>query len=67
MKQKPQNQADMLASDQDAMRRLDSLLLKQGQYLLPGVRRFVSTVNNAQDLEDSIRALDQACRIFKRG
>jgi glutamate-1-semialdehyde 2,1-aminomutase len=60
----PRNQADILASDQDSMRRLDSLLMKQGQYVLPGVRRFVSTVHTSQDLEDTIRGLDAACREF---
>ena len=62
----PRNQGDILASDQAAMRRLDSLLMKQGQYLLPGVRRFVSTVHTPGDLEDSLRGLDAACREFCR-
>ena len=60
----PRNQADILASDQASMRRLDSLLMKQGQYVLPGVRRFVSTVHTANDLEDTVRGLDLACREF---
>ena len=60
----PRNQADILASDQTSMRRLDSLLMKQGQYVLPGVRRFVSTVHTANDLEDTVRGLDLACREF---
>jgi len=38
--------------------------MKQGQYVLPGVRRFVSTVHTQQDLEDTIRGLDIACREF---
>ena len=62
----PHDQADILASDQVAMRRLDTLLMKQGQYVLPGVRRFVSTVHTADDLEDSLRGLDLACREFKK-
>ena len=62
----PRNQADILASDQAAMRKLDSLLMKQGQYVLPGVRRFVSTVHSAEDLEDTLRGLDAACREFKK-
>ena len=66
MAKPPRNQADMLASDQVAMRRLDTLLMKQGQYVLPGVRRFVSTVHTAEDLEDSLRGLDIACREFKK-
>lgn len=61
----PRNQADILASDQAAMRRLDSLLLQQGQYVLPGVRRFVSTLHSAEDLEDTLRGLDAACRAFR--
>jgi glutamate-1-semialdehyde 2,1-aminomutase len=66
MRNTPRNQADMLASDQAAMRKLDSLLMKQGQYVLPGVRRFVSTVNTSEDLEDSLKGLDAACREFNR-
>jgi glutamate-1-semialdehyde 2,1-aminomutase len=60
----PHNQADILASDQVSMRRLDTLLMKQGQYVLPGVRRFVSTVHTSEDLEDTIKGLDAACRQF---
>ena len=66
MQKTPRNYADILASDQASMRRLDSLLMKQGQYVLPGVRRFVSTVNTAQDLEDTLRGLDAACREFNK-
>ena len=40
--------------------------MKQGQYVLPGVRRFVSTVHSAEDLEDTLRGLDAACREFKK-
>jgi glutamate-1-semialdehyde 2,1-aminomutase len=60
----PRNQADILASDQAAMRKLDTLLMKQGQYVLPGVRRFVSTVHTAGDLDETLRGLDAACRAF---
>ena len=66
MDRTPRNQADVLASDQAAMRRLDTLLMKQGQYVLPGVRRFVSTVHTELDLEESLRGLDAACREFTR-
>ncbi len=66
MDKTPRNQADVLASDQVSMRKLDTLLMKQGQYVLPGVRRFVSTVHTAQDLEDSLRGLDTACREFNK-
>jgi glutamate-1-semialdehyde 2,1-aminomutase len=66
MDKTPRNQADILAGDQTAMRKLDTLLMKQGQYLLPGVRRFVSTVHSAQDLEETLRGLDTACRKFNK-
>jgi glutamate-1-semialdehyde 2,1-aminomutase len=65
MEQTPRNQADILAGDQASMRRFDSLLMKQGQYVLPGVRRFVSTVHDTEDLEQTLRGLDAACRQFK--
>lgn len=66
MQKTPRNQADMLTGNQTAMRKLDTLLMKQGQYLLPGVRRFVSTEHTAQDLEDTLRGLDLACHEFNR-
>lgn len=62
----PLNQSDILASDQAAMRRLDSELLKRGQYVLPGVRRFVSAVHDDKDVEETLRGLDAACVSFNR-
>jgi glutamate-1-semialdehyde 2,1-aminomutase len=62
----PENHSDILGSDQASMRRLDSELLKQGQYVLPGVRRFVSAINDDRDLEDTVRGLDAACRGFNK-
>ena len=58
----PRNQADLLAADAAAMRRLDSELMKRGIYALPGVRRFVSTVHGEAELADTLEALDAACR-----
>jgi glutamate-1-semialdehyde 2,1-aminomutase len=66
MKDNPENHSDMLASDQPAMRRLDTELMKQGQYVLPGVRRFVSTVHDDRDLDDTLKGLDMACRAFSK-
>ena len=48
------------------MRRLDAELMIQGQYVLPGVRRFVSVVHDQRDLEDTVRGLDAACRAFNK-
>jgi glutamate-1-semialdehyde 2,1-aminomutase len=66
MKNMPTNHSDMLASDQAAMRRLDTELMKNGQYVLPGVRRFVSVVHNDQDMQDTMKGLDAACLAFNK-
>ena len=57
---------DLLDGDPAAMRRLDTELMKQGQYVLPGVRRFVSTAHTEADLEKTITGLDAACRAFNK-
>ena len=66
MDQPPVSISDILASNQDAMRRLDTELLKHGQYILPGVRRFVSAAHTTQDIEDTVRGLDEAGRVFNK-
>ena len=66
MDKTPVNHADIVTSNQPAMHRLDTELMKQGQYVLPGVRRFVSVVNTDKDLEDTLKGLDKACRAFNK-
>ncbi|MEO0993654.1 MAG: aminotransferase class III-fold pyridoxal phosphate-dependent enzyme [Pseudomonadota bacterium] len=61
MGQPPRNQADMMAGDAAAMRRLDTELMKRGQYLLPGVRRFLSCVHTDREFDQTLTALDEAC------
>ncbi len=65
MSEKPRNQADMLASNNDAMRRFDVELLKQKQYLLPGVRRFVSCSHTPKDFSDTISVIDNVASSFQ--
>jgi glutamate-1-semialdehyde 2,1-aminomutase len=65
MARPPSSHADMLSSDQAAMRALDLEQLRQGLYVLPGVRRFVSLVHSDQDFEETVVALDAACRAVK--
>ena len=62
MTRSPETQADMMAGDGAAMRRLDAECMKRGLYALPGVRRFFSTVHGESELEDTLRILDEACR-----
>ncbi len=61
MDRRPRTQADILASDMAAGRRLDLASLKQGVYALPGVRRFFSLAHGDQEIEDTLKALDAAC------
>jgi len=58
----PHNQTDIMASDQARMRELDLELLKRGIYVLPGVRRFVCAVNSDEDFDETVGALDAACK-----
>jgi len=64
MTKRPETQADMMAGDAAAMRRLDAECMKRGLYALPGVRRFFSTAHGEPELEDSLRNLHDACRLF---
>ena len=58
----PQNHADVMHSDGAATRALDLAQMKQGLYVLPGVRRFVSLVHTDKEFEETVTALDAACR-----
>ncbi len=62
IRQPPGSHADIMASDLARSRALDIELLKNGLYVLPGVRRFVSSVHTDADLEQTVKALDAACR-----
>ena len=58
----PASHADIMACDAAATRALDLAQMKQGLYVLPNVRRFVSLVHSEDDFEETARALDAACR-----
>ncbi len=60
MAEPPRNQADMAAADTEAMRWLDTEMMKRAQYMLPGVRRFVSCVHTDVELEKTLQALDES-------
>ena len=62
MAEEPTNQTDIMRSDVDRMKRLDLALLPGRIYVLPGVRRFVSAVNDDEDLAWTVDALDAACK-----
>ncbi len=62
MPKPPRSFADIAASDMPAARRLDSEMLRRGNYILPGVRRFVSAVHGEAELQKTLRDLDEICR-----
>ena len=57
----PVSQVDIMQSNAAEMRRLDIEFLRRGAYVLPGVRRFVSSVLSDEDIELTAGALDGAC------
>ncbi len=63
----PRSYADLVAGDGAAMRRLDIELMRQGQFVLPGVRRFTSTAHTDAVFDETLAALDVACRRFLSG
>ena len=62
MDKAPVSHADVMNADQASGRALDLAQLHEGLYVLPNVRRFVSAVHTGQDIEDTVRALDAACK-----
>ena len=62
MDKPPVNHADVMNSDMASSRALDLAQMHEGLYVLPNVRRFVSAVNTGQDIEETVRALDAACK-----
>ncbi len=62
----PASHADVMNSDGARTRALDIAQMKQGLFVLPGVRRFVSAVHTGQEFEDTVKALDAACRAVGR-
>jgi glutamate-1-semialdehyde 2,1-aminomutase len=61
----PQNYRDILASDNRKLATFDVELIRQGIFVLPGNRRFVSIAHGHRELEDTFEAFDRACRAFK--
>jgi glutamate-1-semialdehyde 2,1-aminomutase len=57
----PESYSDVLASDQKKLIQFDGELIRQGVFVLPGNRRFVSIAHTDQDLEDTFEAFDRVC------
>ena len=63
----PDNYRDIMASDTKKLVRFDVELIRQGIFVLPGNRRFVSIAHTDRDLDDTFDAFDRACRAFNAG
>ena len=61
----PQNWRDIISTDTKEMNAFEAELLRQGLFILPGNRRFISIKHTEDDLEKTFEAADRACRVFK--
>ena len=62
----PQNHRDVMAADGKALMKFDYELIRQGLFVLPGTRRFISLVHGPRELDDTFTAIDRACQVFKK-
>lgn len=56
------NHADSLAADAKRIKAFDTELIRNGVHLFPGGRRLVTTAHGDAEMEDTLRAVDAACR-----
>ncbi|MDH3500451.1 MAG: aminotransferase class III-fold pyridoxal phosphate-dependent enzyme, partial [Acidimicrobiia bacterium] len=63
MDEPPRSYTDLLASDRAANVAFETELMRQGINVIPGLRRFVSSAHTDQDFEETVRAVDRACRV----
>jgi glutamate-1-semialdehyde 2,1-aminomutase len=61
----PRNWRDMISSDTARSAAMDAELLRQGIFVMPNTRRFVSSEHTDADLEDTFAAADRACHKLK--
>jgi glutamate-1-semialdehyde 2,1-aminomutase len=58
----PRDYRDIQRADGKKLAAFDTELIRQGFFVLPGNRRFVSLAHGERDLDDSFAAFDAACR-----
>ncbi len=61
----PTDYRDIQRADGKKLLAFDMELMRQGFFVLPGNRRFISLAHTDRDLEDSFAAFDAACRKLK--
>jgi glutamate-1-semialdehyde 2,1-aminomutase len=60
----PRDYRDIQRADGKKLAAFDMELIRQGFFVLPGNRRFISVAHDDRDLDDSFAAFDAACRKF---
>ncbi|MEM6497570.1 MAG: aminotransferase class III-fold pyridoxal phosphate-dependent enzyme, partial [Pseudomonadota bacterium] len=61
----PQNWQDVLTADGAKLARMEREFLKNGLFVLPGNRRFISIRHTEEDLEATFEIADRVCAVFK--
>ena len=59
------NYSDILRSDLKRQGALETEMIRQGLFVLPNNRRFISITHTDDDLAQTFEAFDRACRAFK--
>lgn len=62
----PENYRDILATDLKKLVALEAELFRQGVFVLPNNRRFISITHTDRDLEATFEAADRACKVLKQ-
>lgn len=60
----PTSHADMVAGDMASSRDFDFELVRQGLYVLPINRRYLSVAHDDAIIEETLRRVDAACRVW---
>lgn len=63
----PENWRDIVATDTKKLGVLEDLMIREGLFVLPANRRFISIRHTEQDLAETFEAADRACKRFKAG
>ncbi len=61
----PVNYGDILRSDMKRQAALETEMIRQGLFVLPNNRRFISITHTEDDLAQTFAAFDRACQAFK--
>lgn len=61
----PQNWRDILAADGKKLAKIEPELLRQGLFVLPGNRRFISICHTDDDIEATFESAGRACKVLK--